>query len=106
MTPLPLQITCREFVELVTAHEDCALPERDRIRFEAHSQRCPGCHAYLQQLRLMMGLHDDSRGIARSKTDSPFINALTQNISRRFERCRRDIRIGRDVPNHRSGVAL
>ena len=52
MTPSPLQITCKEFAELVTAHEDGVLPERDRIRFEAHSQRCPGCRAYLQQFRL------------------------------------------------------
>jgi len=52
MTPPPLQITCKEFAELVTAHEDGALVERDRIRFESHSQRCPGCRAYLQQFRL------------------------------------------------------
>jgi len=52
MTPPPLQITCKEFAELVTAHEDGVLPERDRIRFESHSERCPGCRAYLQQFRL------------------------------------------------------
>jgi len=52
MTPPPLQITCKEFVELVTAHEDGVLPERDRIRFESHRKRCPGCRAYLQQFRL------------------------------------------------------
>jgi anti-sigma factor RsiW len=52
MTPPPLQITCKEFAELVTAHEDGVLAERDRIRFEAHSERCPGCRAYLRQFRL------------------------------------------------------
>jgi len=52
MTPPPLQITCKEFVELVTAHEDGALPEWDRIRFESHCQHCSGCRAYLQQMRL------------------------------------------------------
>ncbi len=52
MTPRPLQITCKEFAELVTAHEDGVLAERDRIRFEAHSERCPGCRAYLRQFRL------------------------------------------------------
>ena len=55
MTPSPLQITCKEFAELVTAHEDGVLPERDRIRFERHSERCPGCRAYLQQFRLTIG---------------------------------------------------
>ena len=52
MTPPPLQITCKEFAELVTAHEDGVLPQRDRIRFVSHSERCPGCRAYLQQFRL------------------------------------------------------
>ena len=52
MTPPPLQITCKEFAELVTAHEDGVLAERDRIRFEAHGERCPGCRAYLRQFRL------------------------------------------------------
>ena len=52
MTPPPLQITCKEFAELVTAYEDGVLPERYRIRFVSHSERCPGCRAYLQQFRL------------------------------------------------------
>ena len=52
MTPTPLQITCKEFVELVTAHLDGALSDRDQTRFECHSERCPGCRAYLQQFRL------------------------------------------------------
>ena len=52
MTPAPLQITCKEFVELVTAHLDGVLARADRTRFECHSERCPGCRAYLQQFRL------------------------------------------------------
>ena len=55
MTPPPLQITCKEFVELVTAHEDGVLPEQDQSRFAAHSEQCPGCRAYLQQFRLTIG---------------------------------------------------
>ena len=41
MTPPPLQITCKEFAELVTAHEDGVLPERDRIRFESTASDAP-----------------------------------------------------------------
>jgi anti-sigma factor RsiW len=52
MTPEPLRITCKEFVELVTAHLDGALLDEDRRRFECHSEHCPGCRAYLQQFRL------------------------------------------------------
>ena len=54
MTPRPLQITCKEFVELVTSHLDGTLPNEDRIRFECHSERCPGCRAYLQQFHLTL----------------------------------------------------
>jgi anti-sigma factor RsiW len=54
MTPPPLQITCKEFVELVTAYQDGVLPEGDRIRFECHTDCCSGCRAYLQQFRLMI----------------------------------------------------
>jgi anti-sigma factor RsiW len=64
MTPPPLQITCKEFAELVTAHEDGALPERDRVRFECHSERCPGCRAYLQQFRMTIGALRSLRGEA------------------------------------------
>jgi anti-sigma factor RsiW len=52
MTPPPLQITCKEFVELVTEHLDGVLADADRTRFECHGARCPGCRAYLQQFRL------------------------------------------------------
>ena len=54
MTAPPLQITCKEFVELVTWHLDGILADEDRIRFECHSERCPGCRAYLQQFRLTL----------------------------------------------------
>jgi hypothetical protein len=54
MTPPPLEITCKEFIELVTAYGDGVLPERDKIRFECHTEHCPGCRAYLQQFRLMI----------------------------------------------------
>ena len=40
--PAPLQITCKEFVELVTAHLDGVLADADRTRFACHSERCPG----------------------------------------------------------------
>jgi len=54
MTPPPLQITCKEFVELVTAYLDGVLPGHDRVRFESHAERCPGCGAYLGQFRQMI----------------------------------------------------
>ena len=80
MTPPPLQITCKEFAELVTARDEGVLPEPDRIRFESHRGRCPGCRAYLQQFRLTVGAlrslpretaePDNLDELARTFTDS------------------------------------
>jgi predicted anti-sigma-YlaC factor YlaD len=52
MTPPPLQITCKELVELLTAHLDGALAVHGRTRFDQHLGHCPGCRAYAQQFDL------------------------------------------------------
>ena len=44
-------ITCREFVELVTDYLEGRLSEADRERFEDHLALCPGCQAYMEQMR-------------------------------------------------------
>ena len=75
MTPPPLQITCKEFAELVTAHEDGVLPERDRVRFVFHSERCPGCRAYLQQFRLTV---EALRSVARETAEPENLDELTR----------------------------
>lgn len=49
MAPEPL--TCQELVELVTEYLEAALPSPERARFEAHLAGCPGCAAYLDQIR-------------------------------------------------------
>ena len=43
--------TCREMVELVTEYLEGAMPPRERAIFEAHLAVCPGCTAYLEQMR-------------------------------------------------------
>ena len=45
------QLSCQEFVELVTDYLEGALPEEERLRFEDHISRCDGCTAYLEQIR-------------------------------------------------------
>ena len=77
MTPPPLQITCKEFAELVTAHEDGVLPERDRIRFVSHSERCPGCHAYLQQFRLTV---EALRSVPRDMAEPENLDELARRF--------------------------
>ena len=50
------QLSCREFVELVTDFLEGALPEEERLRFEDHISRCDGCKAYLEQIRQMVAV--------------------------------------------------
>ena len=48
-------LVCREFVELVTDYLEGALPERDRVRMEAHLAECDGCSGYLEDMRRLVG---------------------------------------------------
>jgi len=47
------EITCKEVTELVTDYlEQRLLPPAERTRFEQHLSVCPGCMAYLDQMRI------------------------------------------------------
>lgn len=48
----PADMTCHELVELVTIYLEGDLTPEERDRFEAHRQGCPGCKAYVSQVRL------------------------------------------------------
>lgn len=44
-------LACRELVELVTEYFEGALPPEEVAAIEAHLDECPGCRAYLEQMR-------------------------------------------------------
>jgi anti-sigma factor RsiW len=44
-------LPCQELVELVTDYLEHRLPDRKRVRFEAHLAQCSGCRTYLEQMR-------------------------------------------------------
>jgi anti-sigma factor RsiW len=44
-------LSCKELVELVTDYVESVLPPADVQRFERHLAGCPGCTAYLAQMR-------------------------------------------------------
>jgi anti-sigma factor RsiW len=44
-------ITCQQFVEVVTAYWEDALPEDVRVEFEHHLAECPYCQTYLEQMK-------------------------------------------------------
>jgi anti-sigma factor RsiW len=50
------ELTCQEFVELVTDYLDGVMPAADRARFEAHLSDCPYCAGFLEKLRLTIRL--------------------------------------------------
>ena len=60
----PGDLTCEELVELVTEYLEDALSPEERTRFELHLAVCPGCAAYLSQLRATL------RGAARLSVES------------------------------------
>ena len=44
-------LTCREFVEVITDFHELALPPGERIRVEQHLVVCSACTRYEEQLR-------------------------------------------------------
>ena len=56
MSPIVPEMTCQEFVELVTEYLDGALPHQERERFEQHLGGCPYCAFYLEQIRKTIAL--------------------------------------------------
>jgi hypothetical protein len=48
------ELSCKEFVELVTDYLERALPPEEVTRFEAHLELCNGCAVYLDQMALTM----------------------------------------------------
>lgn len=50
------EITCQELVEMITSYLEDALPPEERQRFERHLAICPGCRAYLAQMRATLRL--------------------------------------------------
>ena len=44
-------LTCQDFVELVTEYLEGALDEDTVRRFEEHLALCPGCETYLSQMK-------------------------------------------------------
>jgi anti-sigma factor RsiW len=48
-------MTCRELVELVTEYLEGTLSAEESERFQEHLSICPGCQAYIEQMRSTIG---------------------------------------------------
>lgn len=47
-------LTCKEITELVTDFLEGRLTFMDSLRFRMHLAMCPGCRAYLKQVKITM----------------------------------------------------
>jgi anti-sigma factor RsiW len=65
-------MTCQQLVELVTAYFDDALDQATREDFDRHVALCPGCLAYLEQMRTTIRLSHDLETLERQ----PDVTAL------------------------------
>ena len=45
------ELTCKEFVEIVTEYLEAGMAPREKARFESHLLACKGCRTYLEQMR-------------------------------------------------------
>ena len=50
------ELSCQEWVELVTAYLDGSLPRRVRRSVDRHLAGCAGCRDYLDQMRTTIEL--------------------------------------------------
>jgi predicted anti-sigma-YlaC factor YlaD len=46
------RLTCREFVEFLSAYLACDLPSEETRRFDEHLSRCPPCVHYVKTFRV------------------------------------------------------
>ena len=49
-------LDCNVLVEIITDYLEGKLPSAEHERFEAHAGRCPGCKAYVEQMRATLAM--------------------------------------------------
>ena len=81
----PIELVCREVVELVTEYLGGTLPPRDRTRFEQHLATCPPCTAYLAQVRTTLELAAELGSAAAPAEDD-----VAKQLGDMFRRWHRD----------------
>ena len=73
-------ITCREFIEFLSAYLAEELPESQRATFDEHLAICPSCvaymNSYLETMRLEKAALADSDGEVPKSAPEDLINAI------------------------------
>jgi cell wall assembly regulator SMI1 len=78
-------LSCQEFVELVTGYLEETLPPEIRESFEAHLRICDGCEIYLGQMRLTV------RSLARLRA-TPLSERTRATLAEKFKEWRENPR--------------
>jgi anti-sigma factor RsiW len=81
MTIVRDELTCKEFVELVTDYLEGALSADLRAQLEAHLQICDDCTLYLGQMRLTIAA-------LRASTAGPLSSDVRERLLRSFRQIR------------------
>ena len=76
-------LACQELVELVTDHLEGRLPAAEAARLEAHLLECPGCVAYVEQMKLLLRLGAEAR--------EPEVHRLAEQLLPAFRSYRRGL---------------
>jgi anti-sigma factor RsiW len=76
VSPQIRELTCQQLVELVTDYFENALGPEERARFEAHVAGCPGCDAYVRQMRTTLEVVGATAALATRPEVSALLDAL------------------------------
>jgi predicted anti-sigma-YlaC factor YlaD len=78
----PVEVTCKEVVELVRDYLAHDLSPEDTVRFEQHLHACTWCMTYLEQLRTTVRL----TGQLKSEAIAPEAKALLSEAFRKWKK--------------------
>jgi anti-sigma factor RsiW len=70
------EVTCQQFVELITDYFEGALGERTRTQVEEHLVLCDWCVAYTEQMKATIGALRDLRPPASPDPPAAALQAL------------------------------
>ena len=83
-SPNPIEIVCRELVELVTEYLSGGLSPPERVRFEKHLLTCPPCTEYLAQMQTTRALAAELGPVADSTPNGDDIERKLVDVFRRW----------------------
>ena len=77
------KLTCREVVELVTDYLETSLLPEKQAQFEEHVASCPGCTAYVEQVRQTIDM-------LHKLSDEPVFPETKEELLRIFQEWKRE----------------